>query len=32
MRIRELSITDYISGISAIGLAISVISQSYFLF
>ncbi len=32
MKIRELSITDYISGVSAIGLTISVISQSYFYF
>ena len=32
MKIKELSLTDYISGVSAIGLAISVISQSYFYF
>lgn len=32
MKIKDLSLTDYISGVSAIGLAISVISQSYFYF
>lgn len=32
MNIRDLSLTDYISGVSAIGLTISVISQSYFYF